>query len=303
MAVIDAHHHFWKTAAQEQPWRTHAHAALERDFEPADLDLELDAAGVDATVVMQSVDEAAENTRLAVYAQHDRVAGVVAWLPIHEPRAALEVLKGLAIDKLVGVRCLIARDPLEWLTSPDSLALYREVAARGLAWDVVPITAEQTRQVIALAEAVPELRVIVDHLGRPPVETLGWEPWAANLAELATNPGVAVKVSVGIDALTAWDAWNAADLARYIDHVAERFGADRLLLASNWPVVLLRANYATAWSDLRTLVAHAFPDVRDQSRIAGDNAARWYGIPGPVGYDTTQTQTTIHTSKEAEGAR
>jgi L-fuconolactonase len=290
MAVIDAHHHFWKTAAQEQPWRTRSHAALERDFEPADLDPELDAAGVDATVVMQSVDEAAENMRLAEYAQHERVAGVVAWLPIGEPRSALAMLEALEIEKLVGVRCLIADDPLEWLTSPDSLALYREVARRGLAWDVVPITAEQTRQVIRLAELVPELRVVVDHLGRPPVDTLGWEPWASNLAELATNPGVAVKMSVGIDALTKWSAWNAPDLARYSDHVAECFGGRRLLLASNWPVVLLRASYATAWTDLRALVARVFTEPDDQARIGGGNAAEWYGIRSLT---TPSTHTTI----------
>jgi L-fuconolactonase len=66
--IIDAHHHFWKTAAQEQPWRTHAHSALERDFEPSDLIPELDRAYIDGTVVMQSVDEPAENDRLAIYA-------------------------------------------------------------------------------------------------------------------------------------------------------------------------------------------------------------------------------------------
>ncbi|MFC4245397.1 amidohydrolase family protein [Gryllotalpicola reticulitermitis] len=281
MTVIDAHHHFWKTAAQAQPWRTHAHTALERDFEPADLDPELDNAGIDATVVMQSVDEPAENVRLASYARHDRVAGVVAWLPIRDTRAALAELDRLMIDKLVGVRCLIADDPLDWITQPNAVTLFREVADRGLSWDVVPITAAQTRHVIALAEEVPELRIIIDHLGRPPIDTLGWDPWAANIAELAQNPDVAVKVSVGIDALTAWGAWKYSELEKYVDHVAALFGAQRLMLASNWPVVLLRADYATAWADLSALVAHAFPDHEDQGRISGGTATTWYRLSPP----------------------
>ena len=283
MAVIDAHHHFWKTAAQEQPWRTHAHAVLERDFEPQDLDPELDAAGVDATVVMQSVDEPAENERLAGYATHPRVAGVVGWLPVREPAAAAALLDELHVDKLVGVRCLVADDPLEWLTGADSLALFREIAARDLAWDVVPITAAQTRQVIALAEAVPELRVIVDHLGRPPIDSAGWEPWAGNVARLAANPSVAMKVSVGIDALTAWHEWNASDLERYVAHAAELFGPKRLLLASNWPVVLLRASYGTAWSELCELARTFLPAEEDQRRLTGGNAEDWYRLRDVAG--------------------
>jgi L-fuconolactonase len=278
MATIDAHQHFWKTDAQEQPWRTTAHSALERDFEPADLVTELDDAGVDLTVVMQSVDEPAENDRLAEYAKHPRVAGIVGWAPIRDPRAVEAELARAAVPKLRGVRCLIADDPLDWLTTPDSLALFRELAARGLAWDVVPITAAQTRRVIELANAVPELHLIVDHLGRPPLDTREWEPWATNVSELAAAPGVAMKVSVGIDALTAWDGWDSEVLDRYVEHVCQQFGASRLMLASNWPVILLRASYGTAWRDLGRIVARHLPDPSQQEQVSGGTADRWYAL-------------------------
>ena len=278
MPTIDSHQHFWKTAAQDQPWRTDAHGALERDFEPDDLVEELDDAAVEYTVVMQSVDEPDENERLAAYAEHPRVAGVVGWIPIRDPRAVAAELARVEVPKLRGVRALIADDPLEWLTSPDSLAMFRELADRGLAWDVVPITTEQTRQVIELARAVPELRIVVDHLGRPPIDTQGWEPWATHLSELATSEGVAVKVSVGIDALTKWAAWDADGLDRYVAHVCERFGASRLMLASNWPVVLLRASYGQAWRDLGRLVARHLPDPAQQAEVTGGTADRWYGL-------------------------
>src|SRR3954466_7928341 len=100
--VIDAHPHFWRTAAQDQPWRTPAHAGLERDFEPDDLRPELVAAGVDATVLMPSVDDAADTGRLAGYAADPMVAGVVGWVPLADARAARETLENLTIDKLCG---------------------------------------------------------------------------------------------------------------------------------------------------------------------------------------------------------
>lgn len=279
--TVDAHQHFWKTAVQDQPWRRAAHAALERDFEPDDLAPELDRAGVDATVVMQSVDESTENDRLARYAGHERVAGVVAWIPIRDSRHALAELDRVNIAKLCGVRCLIADDPLDWLTVPASIELFRTIAARGLAWDVVPITIEQTRQLIKLAHIVPNLKMIVDHLGRPPLDTGGWEPWATHVGELARCPNVAMKISVGIDALSAWDSWDVQVLDPYIAYACEHFGSSRLMIASNWPVVLLRTDYQQAWQDLSTIVTRHLVTTEERINVFGRSAELWYQLRYP----------------------
>lgn len=275
--VIDAHQHFWRSAAQQQPWRQPEHHGLERDFEPGDLDAELDRCGIDGTVLIQSVDEPAENDRLARYARHSRVAGVVGWLPLADPAAARAEVQRLDIPRLVGFRCLVADDPLDWLGDAAVIRLFTEIAERGLAWDVVPITRRQVDAVIGLARAVPELKIIVDHLGRPPVDEGGWEPWASQLAELSALPNVAIKISIGIDLLTRWCGWQVDPLRRYVRHVRDCFGPDRMLLASNWPVVLLRADYRTAWSDLAGLF-----DDHDAPAVRGGNAERWYGLPPPA---------------------
>jgi L-fuconolactonase len=295
MITIDAHQHFWRTAAQEQPWRTDAHQALERDYLPDDLDPELCRAGVDGTVLMQSVDEPAENDRLAGFAGHPSVAGAVAWIPIKEPDTALTELDRVRIDKLSGVRCLIAKDPLDWLTETPTLRMFEKIARRGLAWDVVPITDRQISQVIKLARLVPELKIIVDHLGRPPLDTGGWNPWADRMAELARSPAVALKVSVGIDALTAWPSWDPAELDRYVAHAVEQFGAERLLLGSNWPVVLLRTSYASAWHDLRSLLFDHLSTEDERAAVVGGTAARIYRLE-PARPDRTVDQQSANTS-------
>ncbi|WP_164515390.1 amidohydrolase family protein [Microbacterium sp. 10M-3C3] len=277
-AIIDAHQHYWKTAAQEQPWREAHHAGLERDFEPEHLDPLLATAGIAGTVVMQSVDEPAENDRLAAYAAHPTVAGVVSWLPVRRPSEAMIELDRLTIPKHVGVRCLVADDPMDWLHDREVLALFQEVAARGLAWDTVPITAAQVANVTALAAAVPDLRVVVDHLGRPPIDTAGWEPWATNMAGLAALPNTFVKVSIGINVLSAWERWDAAAVAPYIAEIVRLFSADRLMLASNWPVVLLRTDYETAWQDLATQALALEPTEHGRRSILGGTATRVYGL-------------------------
>ncbi|WP_298992706.1 amidohydrolase [uncultured Pseudokineococcus sp.] len=281
--VVDAHHHFWRYGeADQSAWRTDAHGSIARDYGPEDLAPELDATGVGVTVLMQSVDEAAENDRLAAYAAGTgSVRGVVGWLPVLDPVAARAELARADTAAWCGVRTLVGRDPLERLADPDVLDLFRELAGRGLVWDVVPITPEQVLAVVGLARAVPELRVVVDHLARPPLDTLGWEPWASNLAALAACPATALKVSVGVDALTAWSGWRADALPRYVAHALEHFGAERLMLASNWPVVLLRAPYGRAWADLRAAVAAAGADEDQMAEVCGGTAVRWYGLDVP----------------------
>ncbi|WP_432496812.1 amidohydrolase family protein [Kineococcus gypseus] len=282
--VVDAHQHYWRWGeADQSAWRTPAHASLERDYGPADLAPELSAAGVGATVLMQSVDEAAENDRLAAYAARaGTVAGVVGWLPVSDPAAARAELERADTARWCGVRALVGRDPLAWLAEPGVVALFRELAAAGLAWDVVPVTPEQVAAVVALARAVPELRVVVDHLARPPLDTGARQPWAGLVAELARVPGVALKVSVGVDALTAWTSWNPRALRPYVAHVLEEFGPGRLMLASNWPVVLLRAPYGRAWADLDAAVVAAGAGADDLALVRGGTATRCYGLPVPA---------------------
>lgn len=280
--TIDAHHHFWQVSAQQQDWRTPAHTAIERDYSPGDLAPELVGAGVDATVLMQSVDSEAENDRLAAYAaQSPTVAGVVGWLPLADAEAARRELVRSAGPTWCGVRCLVARDPLRWLADPGTVALFEELAGRGLVWDVVPVTEEQVRAVVGLAEKVPGLRVVVDHLARPPLDTGGWQPWADLLSSLAACPGIALKVSVGIDALTSWERWQPEALRPYVAHAVASFGPQRLMLASNWPVVLLRASYGQAWDDLRGALVDAGVSQADLEQVCGGTAARWYGLDLP----------------------
>src|SRR5690606_31021821 len=150
--------------------------------EPDDLAPLMAQAGVESTVLVESVDTAAENDRLAAYAAAFRpVAGVVGWLPLDDPAAARAELARADRARWCGVRMLVAREPLDWL-DPGLMA---ELAAAELAWDVVAVTEEQVEAVVALARRVPELRIVVDHMARPPLETGDLDPWAARLAAVA----------------------------------------------------------------------------------------------------------------------
>jgi L-fuconolactonase len=64
-AVIDAHHHVWDPSVRAQPWLDqHGLGPLRRNFTIADLEPETAAAGVTATVVVQTVTEPGETPDL-----------------------------------------------------------------------------------------------------------------------------------------------------------------------------------------------------------------------------------------------
>ena len=78
--------------------------------------------------------------------------------------------------------------------------------------------------------------------------------------------------------LTRWPEWEPAALARYVDWAVRSLGPHRLMLASNWPVVLLRRDYPAAWHDLTEPVRAAGVDGADLAAVRGGNARRGYGL-------------------------
>ena len=153
------------------------------------------------------------------------------------------------------------------------------LAATDLAWDVVPVTDTQVEAVVALARRVPDLRIVADHLARPPLETGHLDGWVARITALAACPNVALKISIGVDLLTAWPRWEPAAIAPAVAHAVTAFGPDRLMLASNWPVVTVHADYTTALRDLDAAVVAAGVDEAGLAEVRGGTAARWYHLP------------------------
>ncbi|MDP8977181.1 MAG: amidohydrolase family protein [Actinomycetota bacterium] len=279
VAVVDTHQHFWPLGGAGPPPVAGEQEPLRRDFLPDDLRPELAAAGVDATVLVQAVNSVRETeAMLGLAGDTGFVAGVVGWVPLSDPRraeAALERYRGQPAFK--GVRHLpeAGGDP-DWLLAPpvtESLAL---VADAGATLDVVAAGPDDLRRVITLVERLPQLEVVVDHLGTPPVPEGGWEPWASLLRSVASHSGACAKVSAGVAVLSRWPRWSADELRPYVDHALDCLGPDRLMFASNWPVALLAGDYQRVWAGTNAVLAGLSPPER--AAVLGGTAARVYRL-------------------------
>ena len=181
--TVDAHHHVWDLSVWDLSVRDQPRIAgpsmlpLRRNFGLADLAVPAHAAGVTGTVVVQTVPVTAETPELlALAAGSDLVAGVVGWVDLTDP-AVGERLAQLREEPggahLVGIRHLVQEeaDP-DWLGRGDVRRGLRAVAAAGLAYDLL-VRPRQLAAAVAAAQALPELRFVLDHLAKPPVATGG----------------------------------------------------------------------------------------------------------------------------------
>ena len=277
--MIDSHHHFWWTGRHAYTWPPPVGDRLARDFTPDDLRPQLERCGIKGTVLVQVLHQVGGETEecLDLCREVDFVRGVVGWLPLTDPDAAarsLERLRGRGT--LVGVRHLISNEPdPRWLLQDGVVESLKLLAAARLAFDAIPISAAQFESVLEVAGRLPELKIVINHLGRPPIPERGWEPWATQIARAAQHRNVAMKLSIGLDIVMRW-RWSTDAIRRYSDHVLDLFSPHRVMAASNWPVILLGASYPQAWDGISELVGGLSAD--EQRAVLGATAERVYGL-------------------------
>jgi L-fuconolactonase len=269
--VVDAHLHVWDPRDAEYPWLSAADP-LHRRIDLDDVAEDVRAALVDAVVLVQAADSAADTAHMvAVADRHPSVAGIVAWVPLDDVVGAERAL-GRADRRIVAVRNLTHDRPdPEWLLRPEVSDTVAMLAERGIPLDVVTNDPSGLRVIATLAERHPMLQIVIDHLGKP---RAGAAPtahaqWKTLLGACAAHSGSVAKLSgfgppgVGIRSI--------------VDDAIELFGPTRLMAGSDWPLST-GAGYPQTWRTLRAALA-GLDDV-EAGEVLGGTAVRVYGLHG-----------------------
>jgi L-fuconolactonase len=274
---IDAHHHLWDLDVRDQPWTAEL-PALRRSFGIDELRPTLVANEVDATVLVQTISVADETPELLALADAEPViAGVVGWLDLTAPDAADQLARlqdGEGGGRLVGIRHQVQEEPdPRWLCRADVRRGLAAVGEAGLAYDLL-VKPQQLDSAVDTVRALPDMRFVLDHAGKPAIRDGAIQPWHAEVAELAQLPNVAVKLSGLVT--EAADEWTVEQLRPYVDVLLQAFGPFRIMFGSDWPVCLLAASYREVVAAAHELTSQLSSAERDD--VFGETAARWYGI-------------------------
>ncbi len=177
------------------------------------------------------------------------------------------------------------------LTRPAFCDGARVLARMGLSLDVWCFHT-QLSELIALADALPELAIVLDHIGTP--ESMGtWAgragearaEWAALIGDLAQRPNVAIKLgglgmdlSGGIGSVShGQSSQQLADKWRpYLETCIAAFGPSRAMFESNFPPDNSAGSYGATWNAFKLIAMGCSDDEKDD--LFRRTAARVYRI-------------------------
>lgn len=274
--IVDSHQHFWQVGRFDYPWMSKEVEVLYRDYLPSQLEPILKECGVAKTVLVQA-SNSIEETRwmLGLADRHQFIAGVVGWVDLTGPEVERQLDELTAHPKFKGVRHLVESEPAEdWLARPSVLRGLRVLASYDVSYDLLVHT-RHLKHVRAVAESCPELRLVVDHLAKPPVASGEVKGWALELKAVAAYPNISGKLS-GLVTEADLIAWRTEDLRPYVERVLEFFGPGRLMFGSDFPVCLRAASYSHVLESFRSLLAVLDDEAR--GRIFEHNAAEFYRL-------------------------
>jgi L-fuconolactonase len=279
-AILDCHVHLWDISRPAGlGWIKKDDKTLFRSFLPADHEAVARANGVSGIIVVQAgqslpdnqwnLDITAHNPRLyrGIVGNLSETIGTPAFRPLFEklcenPRYVGYRLSGRYQEKLTDA----------------FFADLQLTAQKGRTVDFL-LGGYRLEEVAEIARRVPELRIILDHLGGVKLDGKPLTPeWTAQFRAVAKQPNVRCKVS-GL--FGRWEKQPAPqDLAAYtevLDLAFECFGEDRLIFGSDWPVSEQTADYAAVLRLTRTYFDRKGPAV--SAKLFHENAAKFYRPP------------------------
>jgi L-fuconolactonase len=281
--IVDSHQHFWDLAAHDQPWlRLPGNEPLLRNYSEADLRPLADAAGVTATVVVQTLIGPEETPELLELAgASDLVAGVVGWVDLQDggvDRTLAELQEGPYGGHLRGIRhpVLVESDP-DWLRRPAVLHGLAAVGVAGLSYDLVLPAAVLPAAVYAV-EACPDVTFVLDHLGNPDLLERPDEGWVTSIRALGALGNTFCKLSGVLSEPAPGGDSGVAHLLPYYEVALEAFGPERLMFGSDWPPCTVTSSYGAVVAAARALASGLGPDER--AAVFGGTARRAYRLDG-----------------------
>jgi L-fuconolactonase len=222
----------------------------------------------------QHLDEAKWVASLAK--KDPRLKGMVAALPLEKGvKVAPDLEKLRKYPILRAVRRLIQNQPdPDFCIKDDFLAGLKLLAAHDLAFDIC-VFHHHLPNVIKMVRSRPDVRFVLDHIGKPAIKAGELDPWRQHLKELAEHSNVWCKIS-GVSTEADHKNWTRDQLKPYIAHAIDCFGFDRVMYGGDWHVLEL-AGTIPDWVDIVDWVTEG-ASREEKRKLFRDNAIAFYRL-------------------------
>ncbi len=242
--IIDTHTHFYDpTRPEGVPWPNPNDELLYRKVMPDDYKKLAVPEGVTGTVVVEASKWVEDNQWILDLAANEPfIVGFVGNLNPNDADFEDNLNRFSANPLFRGIR--LGGGHLQAISDTDFMKNIEKLAEKELTLDLL-INPDALRNVPALVEHIPTMRVVINHIAGVRVDgNLPDAAWVSTIQEVARYPNVYCKVS-GLAEHTGQTP-APEDVAYYtptIDVLWKAFGEDRLIYGSNWPVSERFAQY------------------------------------------------------------
>ncbi|WP_333577643.1 amidohydrolase family protein [Sphingobacterium sp. Lzh-3] len=273
---IDTHQHFWKFDPIRDSWITEEMQVIRRDFSPLDIQFVLERNGFGGSVAVQA-DQSKEETAYLVQLANDYpfIKGVVGWIDLQaaDIRQQLDSYQSDTVIK--GFRHIVEgeADP-DFLIRPAVLNGLKALADYGYTYDLL-IRPRHYAATLDCVQQNPNLQFVLDHIAKPPIKSKAFDEWAAFIDALSAFPNVVCKVS-GLATEADWEGWKLDDFKQYLEHIFARFGKERIMYGSDWPVCLLAASYEESIAIVEDKLGQF--TAAEKNAFWAENAIRVYNL-------------------------
>ncbi|HMT75137.1 MAG TPA: amidohydrolase family protein [Chitinophagaceae bacterium] len=280
--IIDTHIHIWDFSRADYPWLKGDTSILNRTYSISEIEEERKIAGVtDGVMVQASCNLDDTRLMLEVASQNEWLHGVVCWLPLMNTKETERLLQEefLPNPYFVGMRHLIHDEPdTEWLLQPAVIESLKLLAKNNKPYDIVGVKPEHIETVLKVAELVPELRMVFDHLNTPPIPAKEkYGRWGELMKVAAQHKNFHAKISGLGTASGSFEDRTTEDIKPYVAFVLEHFGAERCFCGGDWPVSVLANTYSNTWRNTKTILASLLGET-ELKKVYFTNANRFYNL-------------------------
>lgn len=253
--IIDTHTHFYDPSRpQGVPWPSADSELLYRTVLPEHYRALAEPCGVTGTVVVEASAWLEDNQWVLDIAEEEPfIVGLVGHVDPGDGFA--EHIDRFAENPLFrGIRC--GGGYFQDVEQGSFLGDVEKLVEKDLELDVL-ISKPQFGELFKLAQRLPELRIVINHIAHVPID--GNTPdaeWLDGIQQAAEFPGIWMKVSALLEQSKLQPAPADADYyAPTLEAMWEAFGEDRLIYGSNWPVCERAGDFATAFGAVRDFFA------------------------------------------------
>ncbi len=240
--MIDAHQHFWNYNEERHTWITPEMSVLRSDYYPNYSEPLFRDQGFTGCVAVQA-DSSEEETLflLALAEQNEFIQGVVGWVDLQSTNIEDRLGYFSQFEAIKGFRHIVQGEKdLNFLSRKEFIRGVKTLGSFDLGYDLL-IYPHQIKSAITFCKTCDDQKIVLDHLAKAPLKSGNIQEWKKEIRPFARLSHVSAKIS-GIVTEAENQNWTQDQVNELVEVALEVFGPKRLMIGSDYPVVLLNSS-------------------------------------------------------------